>query len=158
MVSMAKLKALHEALGFENVRTHLQSGNVAFTTKKTDPAKLAARIAAELGDIAVIVRSTSELREAIAKNPFPAAAKNDPSHYVVVFLSDEPKKDSFAYEGPEPRAIAGRELYIDYSIGAGMGRSKLTNALIEKALGVRGTARNWNTLTRMLEIAEGLER
>lgn len=158
MLPMAKLKALHEDLGFENVRTHLQSGNVVFTTGKTDSAKLAKKIGAELGGIAVVVRSTSELRAAVAKNPFPDAAKNDPSHYVVVFLSDAPKKGGLDdYEGPEPKAIAGRELYIDYGIGAGMARSKLTNTLIEKKLGVRGTARNWNTVTRMLEMAEDLE-
>ena len=158
MVPMAKLKALHEGLGFENVRTHLQSGNVVFTAKKADSAKLAKKIAAALGDIAVVVRSTSELRAAVAKNPFPDAAKNDPSHYVVIFLSDTPKKTStLDYEGPEPKALAGRELYIDYRVGAGMARSKLTNTLIEKKLGVRGTARNWNTVTRMLEMAEELE-
>lgn len=160
MVPMAKLTALHEALGFENVRTHLQSGNVVFTTRKTEPAKLAKKIAAELGEIVVVVRSTSELREAVAQNPFPDAAKSDPSGLVVIFLTEVPtaaaKKSLLDIDvGPERKAFAGRELYVHY--GAGMGRSKLTNTLIEKKLGVRGTARNWNTVTRMLEIAESLE-
>lgn len=160
MVAMAKLKALHESLGFENVRTHLQSGNVAFTTKKSDPAALAKRIAAELGEIVVVVRSTADLRTTVKNNPFPDEAAANPSGMVVLFLTDVPsaaaKKSLLEVNvGPELKAFAGRDLYVNY--GPGMGRSKLTNTLIEKKLGVRGTARNWNTVTRMLEIAESLE-
>jgi len=160
LVPMAKLKELHESLRFENVRTHLQSGNVVFTTKKSDPEKLAKQIAAKLGEIVVMVRSTDDLREAVRLNPFPKEAKSEPSALVVLFLSAEPAADAKkrfldVNVGPEKKAFAGRELYIHY--GAGMGKSKLTNALIEKTLGVRATARNWNTVTRLLEMAESLE-
>jgi uncharacterized protein (DUF1697 family) len=161
MLAMAKLKALHEDLGFDNVRTHLQSGNVVFTTRKTDPAKLEKKIAAELGGIAVAVRATGDLREVIAKNPFPEQAASQPSATIVIFLIGQPpaeaKKSVLELNvGPELKAFARRELYVFY--GAGMGKSKLTNTLLEKKLGVRGTARNWNTVTRMLELAEDLER
>jgi uncharacterized protein (DUF1697 family) len=161
MIAMPALKALHESLGFENVKTHLQSGNVVFTAKRTDPAQLAKKIAAKLGEIVVVVRTPDDLRTAIAKNPFPGEAKADPSHLVVIFLSEEPtataKKAMLAVDvGSEPKQIVGRNLYVYY--GANMARSKLSNKLIEKTLGVRATARNWNTVTRLLELADAVDK
>ena len=163
MIPMAALKSLHEALGFDNVRTHLQSGNVIFTTKRaTAPKQLEKKIAAAIAkhaekEIAVIVRTPDELRAVIARNPFPEEVERGASHLIVVFLSDEPSaaaKKAIAEVTIEPMKLIGRELFVNY--GAGMGTSRLTNVLIEKKLGVRGTARNWNTVNRVLEIAGSL--
>ena len=162
MIPMAALKALHEELGFENVRTHLQSGNVLFTTKRAAaPKQLEKKIAGAIAkhadkEIAVIVRTPDELRDAIRRNPFPEWAERDPSHLVIVFLSDEPgsaAKKAIAEVTIEQLELLGRELYVNYGAGSGMGTSKLTNVLIEKKLGVRGTARNWNTINRLVEMA-----
>lgn len=155
MIRMDALKALHESLGFKDVRTHLQSGNVVFRAKAVDAAKIEKAIKKTFdAEITVIVRSAAELREVVEANPFPQRAA-EANRFVVVFLSGETTGNLDAYTGPEEKQILGRELYVYF--GAGMADSKLTNALIEKKLGVRGTARNWNTVNRMLELAEALE-
>lgn len=157
-VVMAELKKLCESLGLREVRTHLQSGNVVFRTTRSDRAKLTKELEGVLSIQAkVILRSADELRAAIAANPMPAEAQRAPSGFVIVFLSDKPAAGAMeslreSYRGPETMHLHSSELYIHY--GAGMGTSKLTNVLIERKLGVAGTARNWNTVTRLLAIAD----
>lgn len=156
-VKMAGLKVSCEGLGLKDVRTLLQSGNVVFRTTRSDRAKLARDVEGVLGvEAKVILRNAAELRAAIAANPMPDAAQREPSHYVIVFLSDKPTAAAMqslrdAYKGPEPMHLHGAELYVDY--GSGMGTSKLTNTLIERKLGVTGTTRNWNTITKLGEMA-----
>jgi uncharacterized protein (DUF1697 family) len=87
----------------------------------------------------------------VAGNPFPDEAERDPGHLVVMFLKTAPRAKAVqalqaAIEGPESVRAAGKHLYVAYP--AGIGRSKLTNTLIEKKLGVRGTGRNWNTVLK----------
>ena len=159
-VRMVDLKASCEAMGLRDVRTHLQSGNVVFKTAKSNRAPLAKELEAVLGvEAKVILRNADELRRIIEANPMPEEAQRGPSHYIVTFLDARPAAAAMqslrdAYSGPEKMELRGTELYIDY--GSGMGQSKLTNALIERKLGVTGTARNWNTVTKLLEIAEAL--
>jgi uncharacterized protein (DUF1697 family) len=157
-LKMADVKVWCTDLGLTEVRTHLQSGNVVFQTTRTDRAQLAKDLEAAFRvDARVILRTTAELRKVIAQNPMPDAAARGPSHYIVAFLSDKPKAAAMqslrdAYNGPEQMELLGAELYIQYD--AGMGTSKLTNALIERKLGVSATSRNWNTVTKLLELAE----
>ena len=164
MIRMDALKAIHESLGCKSVRTHLQSGNVVFEAPKADPKRIEKAIEKAAGmDVRVVVRTPAELRRAIERNPFPEEARSDPSHLVVIFLEAEPEKSAAkalvdfagALEGPEKAKLFGSDLYVYY--GANMARSKLSNAVIEKKLGVAGTARNWNTVAKMLEMAESLE-
>ncbi len=157
MVKMDALKALHESLGFKGVRTHLQSGNVVFQAKSADAARIEQAIRKTLHlELSVVLRTAAELREAVKANPLPQRL-NEPSAYVIAFLSAQPEDPAAldAYDGPEEMQLLGRELYIYY--GEGMGRSKLTNTLIERKLGVRATARNWNTVTKLLELCEALD-
>lgn len=164
-VAMAALKALYESLGLEGARTLLNSGNVVFATTEKDRAKLARKIEAAIEKEfgfrpAVMLRDAVALKEIVAQNPFPDVAKRDPGHLVVMFLASRPGKDApkrlaAAYDGPEEIRIAGEDAYITYPNG--IGRSKLTNALLEKQLGVAGTARNWNTVTKLLEMIEATE-
>jgi uncharacterized protein (DUF1697 family) len=157
MVKMDALKAIHESLGFKSVRTHLQSGNVVFQAKAADAARIERAIRKTLDlDLTVIVRTAAELRDALKRNPLPQRV-SEASAYVIAFLSAEPEDPGAleAYAGPEEHRLLGRELYIYY--GAGMARSKLTNALIERKLGVKATARNWNTVTKLLELCDALE-
>jgi len=151
---MASLKAACESAGLTDVRTFLQSGNVLFRSTKKDPAPLI-RKALDL-DVKVIARSVEELGKVIAKNPF--EGDRNPSLLIVMFLEDTPSKEAkaaleAAHKGPEEIHFAGRELFIYYPNGAG--RSKLTNAVIERKLGMAGTARNWNTVTKLFAMAEG---
>jgi len=157
MVAMAKLREMFEALGFSGVQSLLQSGNVVFDGGRKSPAALERLLEGEtakrLGVAAAYsVRSAEEWRKAIAANPYAKEAKADPSHLVVMFLKQPPsaanmKALAAAIRGPESLQAAGRELYVVYP--AGIGTSKLTNAVIERTLGVSGTARNWNTVTKL---------
>ena len=88
----------------------------------------------------------------IARNPFPKEAESDPGHLLVVFLKEAPDAKSVkalqsAIKGPETVRSEGKQLYVVYP--AGVGTSKLTNALIERTLGTRGTGRNWNTILKL---------
>ena len=160
---MAKLKAAYESLGFAPVKTLLNSGNVVFGTTETSRAKLVKTIETaiekEFGFRPVVVlRMAAELKWIIEQNPFADMAKDDPSHLLVMALAEKPKagaKASLAkvYSGPEEIEIKGENVYVTYPNG--IGKSKLTNALLEKHVGV-GTARNWNTITKLLTLAEGM--
>ncbi len=161
-LKMADVKTLCESMALRDVRTHLQSGNVVFRTTRTDRARLAKELEDALGvEAKIILRTADQLRSAIAANPMPEEAQRGPSGFIVMFLSDKPTAAAMqslrdAYSGPEKMQLHGAELYIEYS--SGMGTSKLSLALIERKLGVAGTARNWNTVTRLLEIADELRR
>jgi uncharacterized protein (DUF1697 family) len=162
LVPMSELCDLFGSLGFTGVRSLLQSGNVIFDTDRqadeTIESMLEAQTAKRFGvTVDHIVRSAQNLHKAIAFNPFPAEAMKDPAHLLVIFLKKAPQaKDVRALEaaiqGPERIQAKGRQLYAVYP--EGVGRSKLTNALIEKKLGARGTARNWNTVLKLAALCK----
>jgi uncharacterized protein (DUF1697 family) len=155
---MSDLRSLCESLGLDDVQTHLQSGNVVFHARTVSAKAIEAAIRKSAGiDVRVILRTAAELERIIAANPFDAT--RDPSRLLVMFFEAAPAEEGKAallkaHGGPEEIRFAGRELYIDYPIN--IGRSKLTGALIEKKLCMAGTARNWNTVSRLLEMAKGV--
>lgn len=164
-IRMDKLKGLYEALGLAPVRTLLNSGNVVFAAKGTGRAELAKTIEDAVEKQfgfrpAIVIRSASELKAILEKNPFADVAKSDPSHLLVMTLAKKPKagakaRIAEAYSGPEEIAILGENVYLTYPNG--IGKSKLTNTLLEKQLGVVGTARTWNTPTKLLALSEQVE-
>jgi uncharacterized protein (DUF1697 family) len=155
-LAMADLRKVAEGLGYGAVKTLLQSGNLVFDAKgKTDALEraLEGALKQQLG-IATdfMVRGAEEWSAIIAANPFPDEAKSDPGHLVVMVLKDRVTEKAVAVlqasvKGREIIRPADRELYITYPDG--IGRSKLTGSLIENKLGTRGTARNWNTVTKL---------
>jgi uncharacterized protein (DUF1697 family) len=165
MVTMADLRALLEMLHFENVRSILQSGNLVFDTPhpplrgtlsrgergdKDIEALLEKESKKRLGlETDFFVRSAKELAAIIDANPFPKEAKNDPGRLVVLFLkgSGDGKALQKAIKDREIARGEGRQIYVYYPDG--QGRSRLTNAIIEKTLGTRVTARNWNTVLKL---------
>jgi uncharacterized protein (DUF1697 family) len=161
MLKMADLKAICESVGLEDVRTYLQSGNVLFRSRRGSAEiekdlEAAIRKSAKM-EVRVMVRSHAELARAMEANPFTSECKSDPRSTVIVFLDSKPAAAAMkglrdGYAGPEPMHLDGRELYIFYK--EGMGRSKLTPAMYEKKLGVSGTARNWNTVTKLAELSK----
>lgn len=156
-VAMADLRDMLTALGFENVRTVLQSGNAVFRSGSRSSAQLEKLLESSVGKKLGLqcdfhVRTADEWKEVIARNPFPEAAKSDPSHLLVLFMKEAPaasdvKALQAAIIGPELVRAAGREVYIVYT--QGIGTSKLSNVLIDKKLKMRGTARNWNTVLKL---------
>jgi uncharacterized protein (DUF1697 family) len=159
-VGMADLRELMTSLGLEEVTTLLQSGNAVFRSDKTaDSLEQLLERAAEKqfgSRIEFFVRTAAEWKAMIAANPFPAEAKSDPAHLLAVALKSAPAAAKVtalqkAITGREVVRAKGRCAYIVYPDG--IGRSKLTNALIEKTLGTRGTARNWNTVLKLAALA-----
>jgi uncharacterized protein (DUF1697 family) len=165
-LAMSDLRDLVGQLGFAGARSLLQSGNLVFQGSgrgRTGAAlerMLEEATAERLGARAdYIVRTAGEWKTIVAGNPFAAEARDDPSHLVVMFL-----KTPVAPASVEALASAikgrerlhgdggGRELYIYYP--AGIGKSKLSAALIERQLRVRGTARNWNTVLKLAALCE----
>lgn len=156
-VAMARLRQFFAELGFDGARTLLQSGNVVFRgTGPTDAAleELLEREAEKrLGlRTTFLVRDAAEWERVIAENPFPEEAERDPAHLVVMLLKQAPtpaavKTLQAAVKGRELVRAEGRHAYITYPDG--IGRSKLTIAVIEKNLGTRGTGRNWNTVLKL---------
>jgi uncharacterized protein (DUF1697 family) len=162
-IAMADLKAMFDALGFANVRTLLQSGNVVFESGQKNGAALESLLEAETAKrlgIACdyLVRSTAQWSALAAGNPFPDVARRDPGHLVLMPLKTAPSKQEVAalqaaITGRETVRAKGQALYIVYPDG--QGRSKLTISVIEKKLNTRGTCRNWNTTLKLLALAQG---
>ena len=164
-IKMDALRALYASLKLEDPRTYVQSGNVIFRTRETNSAALAKKIQAAIErkfgfQPSVILRTTDELREAIAATPFSSSRKLEPGKILITFLSGEPGPEAqtalAAWKSyPEEVHLLGRELYIYFPNGAG--KSKLPWSSVEKLMKVTGTARNWNSVLNMLAIAEELE-
>jgi uncharacterized protein (DUF1697 family) len=158
-VGMADLRAVMDGLGHESVRTHLQSGNVVFASPKRSARALETAIeraiGAELGlDVSVMVRRSDELAAVVAASPF-AGRTDDPKQIHVAFLAEKPKAaavKSFGIEefAPDEMTVVGREVHLLYPDG--YARTKLTNAVLEKKLGVRATSRNWRTVKALADL------
>ena len=159
-IAMADLRGVLEDANFDDVRTYLQSGNVvvASKTKSDDVARKTERlIAKHFGlDIAVVARSRAQLAKIVERNPLQKVAKN-PKRYQVSFLASKPGRDVIerveaAAEPPEQVVAIGREIYAWHP--ETIARSRLWTLLAGQKLGVIATARNWTTVTSLLELAD----
>ena len=156
---MPELRALLTDAGFKDVRTYVASGNVVLTSSLSADklgAKSEKLIAERFGfDVDVIVRTAEELAEVVRSNPLADVADN-PKRYQVSFCDSEPdpaavEKVAAAAAPTEQLVAIGRELYAWHP--EGVGRSKMWTKLAGSGLGVRATARNWTTVTKLLEMA-----
>ena len=160
-VSMERLRTLLSEKGLDGVVTLLQSGNVVFRSPERDTARLEGRLEDWLSKglgltTTCFVRSDGEWRAIVSGNPFPMEANEAPNHLVVLALKGAPppaawKALAASIPGRERVQGAGRHAYIVYTDG--IGRSRLTNAFLEKHLGSSSTARNWNTVRKLEALA-----
>ncbi|MCA6092938.1 DUF1697 domain-containing protein [Streptomyces sp. SCA3-4] len=161
-VPMQTLREMLTDMGCEAVRTHLNSGNAVFTHTETDEGVLATAlegaIERELGfSVTCLVRDAAEMRRVVDADPF-AGRVVDPSRFLVIFLGGpaDPATvadlDPAAY-APEEFALGEREVYLHCA--EGIRDSKLAKVLTERRLGTAGTARNWNTVTKLADMARG---
>ena len=149
-IAMGDLKALCERLGFENVRTYNQSGNIVFRSRR-DRAKAQALLAQALAarmkaPVVVLLRTAAELSTLLARNPFPKA---EPSRVIVFFFEKPPTKgalDGLVIPGNEEVRLMGREIFVHYPDGQGRSKLKVPQANT-------GTGRNLNTLAKLVEMA-----
>jgi uncharacterized protein (DUF1697 family) len=160
LVAMADLRMCLAECGMIEPRTLLQSGNAIFRSR-TAPAAVEARLEAEVRErwsmaIDIMVRTAAEWAAVIDHNPFPKEARTDPGHLLVMFLKAAPGAGAVRglrqqIKDREFVEAVGRELFVTYPDG--VGRSRLTANVIEKALDTRGTARNWNTVLKVQALA-----
>jgi len=155
-ILMADLKGLYESLGFCDVKTYIQSGNVVFNFKKTTTVKLQQlifdKIQSHYGfNVPNLILSLDEIEKALLKNPY-----QDIEKPYFTFLSEQPlaeniielNKHNFENEFYE---LKEKVIYSHYPNGAG--RAKMTLNFFEKKLKVNATARNLNTTKKLLVMA-----
>lgn len=162
---MTNLRRFLTELGFENVRSVLQSGNLVFVSRSRTGAELERHLETEASkrlalEVDFFVRTAEEWKSIVRQNPFRREAEREPAHLIVLFLKNAPAAKDVALlqadiSGPEVVKAKGRQAYIFYPNG--MGRSKLTFAMIERRIG-RGTGRNWNTVMKLDVIAKAGSR
>jgi uncharacterized protein (DUF1697 family) len=160
-VKMVQLQKLFESLGFKRVRTYIQSGNVVFDAPGAAAgvtAKIEKGMMAEFGFSALIMmRTEAEMARAIANNPFVKQSRSDPAYVHVCFLSEAPAGDAVKAlhalgTKREQVKYVGNEVYV-YHV-EGLGKAKVLNhGVLERVLGVKVTMRNWNTSSKLLEMA-----
>lgn len=159
-MSMAQLRDACRDAGFDDVRTVLATGNVLFSTALPE-----AEVVSVLDGIVaghglrneIFLRSPEDLQAILAANPFPDVAVERPDRLIVSFMNTAPTQTAAAaiagHDGPERIAILGRDVFIDYLDG--ISASKLTPVRLERLLGQSGTARNWNTVRKLVQAASG---
>ena len=164
MVAMADLRALLTRLGFGDVQSLLQSGNLVFSVRSASRscATLESFLEKELEKALGLkvdfhVRTADEWKAVIDGNPFHAEALRDPGHLLVSFFKAPLVKANVqaaqaAITGPERLHADGRHLYMTFP--EGMGNSKAA-VLVDRNLAARGTARNWNTVMKLSALAGG---
>jgi uncharacterized protein (DUF1697 family) len=158
---MAGLRGLCGELGWEEVETYIQSGNIVFKAAGKPDAletQLAEAVRDRFGlDVPIIVRTAAQWAAYAAANPFPKAAREEPNALQLLVSKRPPDKDAAAtlmaraLAGEAVKA-AGGALWFHFS--EGIARSKLTPALIDKACGSPSTGRNWRTVLKLQEMAE----
>ena len=159
-MAMSDLRETFGSLGYDDIVTYIQSGNVLFSTGARSEDAIAEaiehRIAHDFGDSpAVILRSVHELRRIGTASPF-AKKGADPARHHVTFLAEAPSRATLKAlqlppSGKDELVVDGREVYV--STPNGYAGTKYTGTFIERRLGVVSTTRNWNTVSKLCELA-----
>ena len=160
-IKMEALRFTFQKLGFENVATYIQSGNVVFTVAETKTSELAAKITGAIKtdfgfDIPVIVLSAAELQSIFKNNPLNDGTR-DEAFLHVTFLAESPAAFNFSdieakKQGEEEIMISGKVVYL--YCPHGYGKTKLTNTFLESKLKVAATTRNWKTTCELLRMTK----
>jgi len=165
LIKMDNLRKIFEKMGFKNVRTYIQSGNVIFDAPKTKPEMLCDRIEKQLEkilgyDVSVVVRTIEELEEVVRKYPFSKIKGHVEAKIYVSFLASVPDKAnvkeliSFNNDN-EMFHLIGNNLYILLRVG--FPDSLMGKNIIEKKLRIRTTVRNWNTVNKLVAMSNSRE-
>jgi uncharacterized protein (DUF1697 family) len=159
-VAMDELRASFDALGYTDVTTYIQTGNVLFSTGSKSEAGIAdaieQRLAEDFGDSpAVLIRSVAELRRIGASSPYAKAGADKARHHVT-FLATVPSKAALDAlqlppSGHDELVVDGKEIYVHTP--EGYAGTKYTGTFLERRLGVVSTTRNWNTVTKLCDLA-----
>lgn len=165
-VPMAKLSALVQGLGYSDVKTYLQSGNVVFRSDCEDRAAIGSAIEKAIEralgfPVTVVMRGAGDLKKVIAKSPYVGRGEVKEAALYVTFLQSRPEPSLVkSLVAPDNAAadefrLVGNEVYLHCP--GGYGRTKLSNMFFEKKLKVAATTRNWKTVNALFAIARGVE-
>jgi uncharacterized protein (DUF1697 family) len=162
IIKMDQLRKMYENLGFRNVKTYLQSGNVVFQGNDIELAEMekliSGQIAADFGfQVPVIALTVNRLKKIIAENPFPSDTHKDQGFMHVTFLSAAPS--DFNINKIDEKKQIGEEVSLSENAvflycPHGYGKTRLSNNFLEVTLHVTATTRNWRTVTELLQMAE----
>lgn len=162
MIKMEALKTTLEAIGFQNVQTYIQSGNVFVDTEEENALKVGFLIRQEIfkvfgHEVPVVVIGKDDLAICFRNNPFLKEKDIDTKKLYVAFVSTTLKSESIndlkiSQFKPDEASIDGSRIYIKYAVGAG--KTRFDQKYIEKKLNVTATIRNWNTVTQLLTLFE----
>ena len=162
MIKMEALKTTLEAIGFQNVQTYIQSGNVFVDTDEENASKVGFIIKQEIfkvfgHEVPIVVVNKNDLAVCFKNNPFLKEKDLDTKKLYVAFVSTTLKSDNIndlkiSQFKPDEASIDGNKIYIKYNVGAG--KTRFDQKYIEKKLNVTATIRNWNTVTQLLKIYE----
>ncbi len=164
-IRMTELKALYESLGFNDVTTYIQSGNVVFRAEADNPAQVEASIEHTIEkkfgfSVTVIVRKPAEIAGVIKSNPFIGGHKIDETRLYITFLRTKPTSallkalQPAAAKSTDQYEIVGREVYL--YCPNGYGKTLLSNTFFEKQLKSAATTRNWKTVNTLYGMANRL--
>lgn len=158
MIKMEALKNTLESIGFLNVQTYIQSGNVFVDTQEENPSKVGFLIKQEIfkafgHEVPCVVIGKNDLEKCFSNNPFLKEKELDLKKLYVAFLSAELKPESIndlkmSQVKPDEACIDESRIYIKYAVGAG--KTRLDQKYIEKKLNITATIRNWNTVSQLL--------
>ncbi|WP_031498686.1 DUF1697 domain-containing protein [Bryobacter aggregatus] len=159
VVPMKELARIFTDLGCSDVVTYIQSGNVVFRAAPKVLQAIPSKVPLEIEKLSgyktsLTIRDAAEMRKILAANPYPDA---DLSRVHVVFLADLPKPEHAAQldplrSAPDQHQLLGQQVYLH--LPNGVADSKLTNAYFDSKLKTMSTARNWRTVTKLLELLE----
>lgn len=160
IIKMQDLKAMFLSLGAQKVRTYIQSGNVVFESDEESEYLLSAAIKDRIKeafdfDVSVMIRTVDEMEQVLVNNPFPLTEKEDLKRWYVSFLPHEPSPEALEklriYEdGPDKLRFVGREMYVIYEVSTS--QSALSKVPLDRMLGMPITARNWNTVNKLVDM------
>jgi len=159
MIKMTELKSTFETLGFKNVVSHINSGNLAFDSSKVAEEKLVSKIEAAIKkdfglDIQVMVRDQATIESVLANNPFDGEYETHKQMHVLFMKGEMPKDKQALLKAAETDdekfAIIGREIFA--LLKGGVANSLLGKGFIEKKLKVPITGRNWRTVEKLAEL------
>ncbi|TAG11077.1 MAG: DUF1697 domain-containing protein [Sphingobacteriia bacterium] len=162
LIKMDALRKSYENLGFHNITTYVQSGNVIFSGNNVNPNELVQIITRQIETdfgfkVPIIVLTINNLKKIIDSNPYLKDSNKDTTFLHVTFLSSKPQKINFT--AVEEKKLSGEEIFFtDDAVYLycpnGYGKTKLTNGFLETKLKIGATTRNWKTTNELLKIAQ----
>ncbi len=165
LIKMDALRKSYESIGFNQVHSYLQSGNVLFRAESADTDEMQQRISRQIEkdfgfSVAILVLGTEELHKIIEGNPFSRDKEKDTAFFYVSFLSAVPQK--IDYNSIEAKKLSGEEIIIAGKViyfycPKGYGQTKLNNNFLEAKCGVAATTRNWKTTLALCGLARELK-